>query len=233
MKKNHFLLAVIVIIIVSAVILRLRENSGQWICQDGQWLKQGRTTENRPNDPCPGSINEDLINDSATESLENLVGGDRDQYGCLPSAGYVWCPSLSQCLRPWEDDCPLEVIESEGETEDPLTIEPIADSPIRIAQPLAGEVLSSPYEVRGWAPGTWFFEANLPIKLVDATGQLVAITGAMTSEEWMTEDLVPFSGTLEFSGVSGRGELIIMKDNPSGLPEYDAEVRLPIRFSSN
>ncbi|AKC86669.1 hypothetical protein [Pseudoxanthomonas suwonensis] len=31
-----------------------------------------------------------------------LVGGDRDEHGCIPSAGYRWCERTGQCERPWE-----------------------------------------------------------------------------------------------------------------------------------
>ena len=30
------------------------------------------------------------------------IGGDRDADGCLPAAGYTWCPRENACLRPWE-----------------------------------------------------------------------------------------------------------------------------------
>ncbi len=33
-----------------------------------------------------------------------LVGGDRDEHGCIGSAGYSWCEAKSECLRPWEDE---------------------------------------------------------------------------------------------------------------------------------
>jgi hypothetical protein len=32
-------------------------------------------------------------------------GGDRDEHGCIPSAGYVWCPYTGRCQRPWEESC--------------------------------------------------------------------------------------------------------------------------------
>jgi len=32
-------------------------------------------------------------------------GGDRDSHGCVPSTGYIWCDSLSKCIRPWETAC--------------------------------------------------------------------------------------------------------------------------------
>lgn len=29
-------------------------------------------------------------------------GADRDEHGCIPSAGYVWCAKEGKCVRPWE-----------------------------------------------------------------------------------------------------------------------------------
>ncbi|MBO6556599.1 MAG: META domain-containing protein [Pseudomonadales bacterium] len=31
-----------------------------------------------------------------------VVGGDRDEHGCIGSAGYQWCRKLDQCVRGWE-----------------------------------------------------------------------------------------------------------------------------------
>lgn len=31
-----------------------------------------------------------------------MPGSDRDEHGCIPSAGYTWCPRTNQCERPWE-----------------------------------------------------------------------------------------------------------------------------------
>ena len=34
-----------------------------------------------------------------------LVGGDRDEHGCIGSAGYTWCEAKQNCLRVWEEEC--------------------------------------------------------------------------------------------------------------------------------
>src|SRR3989344_420747 len=34
-----------------------------------------------------------------------MLGGDRDQYGCIGAAGYSWCAAKSKCLRAWEEKC--------------------------------------------------------------------------------------------------------------------------------
>lgn len=33
---------------------------------------------------------------------EQVVGNDKDEHGCIASAGYQWCASQQQCIRPWE-----------------------------------------------------------------------------------------------------------------------------------
>lgn len=38
--------------------------------------------------------------DSTTPA--QMVGGDTDAQGCIPSAGYTWCEKTKQCERPWE-----------------------------------------------------------------------------------------------------------------------------------
>jgi hypothetical protein len=31
-----------------------------------------------------------------------LVGSDKDEHGCIGSAGYQWCAQTAECERPWE-----------------------------------------------------------------------------------------------------------------------------------
>lgn len=78
-----------------------------------------------------------------------------------------------------------------------------------------------------------FFEASLPVKLFDASNTLIASAPATAQADWMTEKLVPFGATLNFAATSTSatdGYLVISKDNPSGLPEHDASISIPIKF---
>jgi putative hemolysin len=36
---------------------------------------------------------------------QNIVGNDRDEHGCIGSAGYSWCDEKQKCLRIWEEPC--------------------------------------------------------------------------------------------------------------------------------
>jgi hypothetical protein len=42
------------------------------------------------------------------------VGSGRDEHGCITSAGYRWCESEKECVRPWEL---LEKVGSENSPE--------------------------------------------------------------------------------------------------------------------
>ena len=33
-----------------------------------------------------------------------IVGNDKDEHGCIGSAGYVWSEDAQQCVRPWEEE---------------------------------------------------------------------------------------------------------------------------------
>jgi hypothetical protein len=87
--------------------------------------------------------------------------------------------------------------------------------------------------LQGRARGYWFFEADFPVKLLDANGNLMAMAIASAQADWMTEEFVPFEVKLEFDvRDKKRGEIVFEKDNPSGLAEYADELRVPVRFEN-
>ncbi len=126
----------------------------------------------------------------------------------------------------------------EGETDDvtiPADIEAHIDSKsdlITLVTPTPYVRIDSPLTITGMARGYWFFEASFPIVLTDWDGLIVAEGYATANGEWMTEDFVPFTATLTFTkpAFDERGTLILKKDNPSGLPENDNALEIPIRF---
>lgn len=47
----------------------------------------------------------------------------------------------------------------------------------------------------------------------------------------MTAEFVPYKSVLEFKNSDTvNGFLILEKDNPSGLPEFDDQIKIPVRF---
>lgn len=111
------------------------------------------------------------------------------------------------------------------------TAQPALTDNIHIASPLPDSAVTSPLDVRGEARGMWFFEASFPVRLLDGNGNEIARTAAKTGGNWMTTDFVPFDATLTFAAPStASGTLVLKRDNPSGEPANDAEVRVPVRF---
>ena len=102
---------------------------------------------------------------------------------------------------------------------------------IIVDKPKTDETVLSPLLITGQARGYWFFEAGFPVKIYDSEGNQLGIAVAQTTNEWMTEDFIPFAAILEFSKPSSKtGTLVLEKDNPSGLPENDDKLIIPIRF---
>jgi hypothetical protein len=103
------------------------------------------------------------------------------------------------------------------------------EASIVIDAPKEGATVTSPLTVIGKARGGWYFEASFPVRLLDALGNEIAVVPAQAQGEWMTEDFVPFIAELTFSVPSAQyGKLILMKDNPSGLPENDEQVEVAV-----
>ena len=295
----------IVLAIASIIVLRfvIGGSEDTWICDNGEWVKHGVPSAPKP-----------------TEICENkLIGGDKDEYGCLVGAGYQWCPSTEKCQRMWEEYCVEYKDQFRGELADCLSFDPeecpnqcvvcspcpecssiscqteefcenlginrnwyenikkrleenkdinsfedcvragnpvlesypqqcVADGRtfieyignelekmdlIHIDSPRPNQNITSPLEIKGEARGAWFFEGDFPVVLTNWDGLIIAEGYATALGEWMTEEFVPFEAELEFTvdtSVSDKGSLILQKDNPSGLPENDDALEIPIIF---
>ncbi len=91
--------------------------------------------------------------------------------------------------------------------------------------------------MRGSARGGWYFEGTFPVTVTDWDGRIVGEGYATAEGEWMTESYVPFAGSVEVSlpevsRTYPRGTIIFHRSNPSGLPENDAALEIPILFES-
>ena len=119
--------------------------------------------------------------------------------------------------------------------ESPVVVTPPPANPneslITINTPTGGATIKSPLTISGQARGMWYFEASFPIELLDANGNTIGRNIATADGEWMTENFVPFNSTLTWPTTTATsGTLVFHRDNPSGLPEHDKSVRIPVKF---
>lgn len=86
--------------------------------------------------------------------------------------------------------------------------------------------------VKGQARGNWYFEASFPAKLTDANGKILSNFPIQATGEWMTKEFVLFNKEFYFdeTPATKHGVLILEKDNPSGLPEHDNKIEIPVKL---
>ncbi len=117
----------------------------------------------------------------------------------------------------------------------PVTTTPPAPTPvalhtkIQVTFPKANASVSKKFTITGKAPGNWFFEASAPYMIRTADGSKVAQGTLQTIGDWQTTNLVDFKADVTVNpAYSGPATLVLMKDNPSGMPENDDSLEIPI-----
>lgn len=107
----------------------------------------------------------------------------------------------------------------------------VVNENIRVISPRPNDVIKSPVKIQGEAKGTWYSEGSFPVSIVGENGVVLGRGIAEAKGDWMTTEFVPFEVTIDFIVSSdATGSIVLSKDNPSGLPENDARVMIPIRF---
>lgn len=199
MFKKIFIMAVMVIVVVLFLRFVIGGSEDSWRCVNGEWIKHGQ-----PASPAPAAgCGQELVND-----FQDCV-----------EAGYSVLESYPrQCKTP-DNKTFTEDIGNELEKMDLIKIE----------NPRPNQIIQSPLLIKGQARGFWFFEADFPIKLLAEDWSVMATAIAQAQSDWMTEDFIPFTATLDFPpSLSGKATLVLEKDNPSGLPENADELRIPV-----
>ncbi len=198
------ILAIAVILTAGLLWFQAGEKNA-WVCENGQWQKIGEPKELLPPGRCG---DEDKISNFEMCSL----------------AGYPVMESYPrQCKTPGGETF-SENIGNELEKTDL----------IKIDSPRPNQEISSPLIISGQARGTWFFEASFPVRLFGPSGNLLVVVPAQAKGDWMTEEFVPFEAKLDFvSPGSGKGLLVLEKDNPSGLAENADQLIVPVVFAQS
>lgn len=140
-----------------------------------------------------------------------------------PSAKGSWLCQNGQWVKQGN---PVEPMPSSGCGDQGTAAEVMLDSP------RSDQTVSSPLTIEGRARGSWFFEASFPVELVDSQNNRLGISFVQAQSDWMTADFVPFLGRLDYqAAATTSGRLILMNDNPSGLPENQKQFSIPVIIS--
>lgn len=105
---------------------------------------------------------------------------------------------------------------------------------IRLDTPRPNAQAADPVDIHGEARGFWFFEGSFPIRLEDKNGIVLGEGVAQAQGDWMSEEFVRFTSQISFSITEKMvADLILEKDNPSGLEENDDLLRVPVILISD
>ncbi len=110
----------------------------------------------------------------------------------------------------------------------PITYTNTSKEYIQVDLPFPGAVTGKEFKVTGRARG-FYFEASFPVEVLDKDGKQIFIGPAQAQGEWMVDSLVPFEITVKVPDTyTGPATLVLHKDNPSDLRQYDASISFPI-----
>jgi len=100
---------------------------------------------------------------------------------------------------------------------------------VSVTSPAPHSTVGHTITVLGSAPGQWYFEAQFPIKVRDENDNVIGSAPASAQGDWMTTSLVPFKALISIdSKFHGNATIILLKDNPSGLPQNDDSLEIPV-----
>ncbi len=252
MKKILIILGIIILAL--AIVFSLRFIIGgpedDWICANGDWVKHGVPSAPKPEGSCGRRM-------ECTEYLPENCPGEcvvcppcmacssiscqTEEFCAGLGIGRDWYENIEKAIKNFAEcaaagNAIMESYPRQCRAGGQTFVEDIGNELekmdlIRIDSPRPNESIKSPLKITGQARGNWFFEADFPIRLLDEDGSDLGQAIGEAKGQWMAEDFVPFSAELEFTAPKGKtGLLILKKDNPSGLPENNDALRVPIIF---
>jgi hypothetical protein len=92
--------------------------------------------------------------------------------------------------------------------------------PITLNNLDSGDIVEVGTEIEGSIVGSWFFEGDFPIRVLDRQGDEIGVVLARAKGDWMTEEEVDFSFVLDID-IDDESIVVLKleKSNPSDLEE--------------
>ncbi|MFH0840535.1 MAG: hypothetical protein V1865_00910 [bacterium] len=97
-------------------------------------------------------------------SDQQIIGGQRDEHGCLGPAGYSWCEASQKCLRVWEEVCNDKVFETMNKIKTETGIKFMEAGPVNFLWLVKTEQLVESLTVNGYK---YVFNSGSSVQLED------------------------------------------------------------------
>ena len=94
---------------------------------------------------------------------------------------------------------------------------------------LPGQKVSGVVKITGSIKNNYFFEGNILVNILASDKKLLKAGHGTATTPWMTSGPVSFETSLDFSSLpQGIAYIEIHNDNPSGLPQNDKSILVPV-----
>ncbi len=93
----------------------------------------------------------------------------------------------------------------------------------------SGDTVNLGESITGEITGSWYFEGEFPVRILNENMEILGTLHAKTSGDWMTTELVPFEFVLN-ADIEQKTNIVLRfeKSNPSGLQENDDYIDVPL-----
>ena len=103
-----------------------------------------------------------------------------------------------------------------------------AGEDLSVANVSLQQFVNLPLDVSGMVKGTWFSEGVFNVQLLDARSRELGNALARSTQNWMTQESIPFSVRIPGVPYHGPATIVFHKANPSGDPSRDDQYRLQV-----
>jgi len=141
--------------------------------------------------------------------------------------------SLAAILFATPAHAPTTEVENGGNVQPAPSPEQLPDTALHdrvmVNSPKPGTTVNRDFRITGEAPGNWYFEASFPYKIIAPNGDVLAQSFCQAQSDWMTTKQVPYVCNVQVAvDYAGKATVVLMKDNPSGLPEHEDAIDFQI-----
>lgn len=92
-------------------------------------------------------------------------------------------------------------------------------------------LIQSPLTITGKVPSGYAFENSFPVEITNNEHKIITTSPAHgTRGDWTSGQPLEFAVTLKFETNAKEGYLVFKNDNPSGLPENEKKISIPVKF---
>merc|ERR1712048_506282 len=92
------------------------------------------------------------LEDTCSDAMpvDSNLGSDKDDHGCIGTAGYSWCEDKQKCLRIWEEEC-------QSLMRSPTTTDSIEDATVKVLKRLSAGTWVAIVS-RFWRSAPWWWQ---------------------------------------------------------------------------